>query len=51
MLRDFGMQQTVFGDAEGDDAVGILRCVPGIGGTGFHDGFDGVRGGVCDTSG
>lgn len=50
MLRDLCMQETVLGDAEGYDAVGVVFCVIGVGGTGFHDSFDGVGDEVCETS-
>ena len=49
MLRDFCMQEAVFGDAEGDDPIRVVLWVVGVRGTGFHDGFDGVGDHVRDT--
>ena len=50
MLRNFRMQETIFVDAERDDAVRVVLFVVGVRGPGFHDGFDGVWGEVRESS-
>ena len=39
---------TIVGDAEGGDDIGVALWVTGVGGSSFHDGFDGVGHDGCE---